>query len=64
MNTMHGSGPRKGAHARKGRKLGRRSMPRSTVAAFSPDFAGFSLTQLCTLIDLARAEAKRRLEVM
>jgi hypothetical protein len=28
----------------------------------NPDFAGLSLGQLCTLIDMARAEAKRRLE--
>jgi uncharacterized C2H2 Zn-finger protein len=64
MNTMHGTGGKKAKPARKGRKVRRRYMPRSAVAAFSPDFADFSLTQLCTLIDLARAEAKRRLEVM
>ena len=64
MNTMHGTGERKAGPARKGRKGRRRSMATATLAAANFDFAEFNLTQLCTLIDLARAEAKRRLEVV
>ena len=64
MYTMHGADGRKAVPVRKGRKVRRRSMSTATLAAATFDFAGLSLTQVCTLIDLARAEAKRRLEVV
>jgi len=64
MNTMHGSGGRKTKIARRARKLRRRSMPRTAMGASGLNFSNLSLTQLCTLIDLARAEAKRRIEAM
>jgi hypothetical protein len=62
MNTLHGSGQRKPLATRKGGKRGRRAVRATDVATANPDFAGLSLGQLCTLIDTARAEAKRRLE--
>ena len=34
------------------------------MGASGLNFSNLSLTQLCTLIDLARAEAKRRIEAM
>ena len=64
MNTKHGTGVRKAVPARKGRKVRRRSMPATAMGTVNLDFAGLSLTQLCTLIDLARAEAKQRLEMV
>ena len=64
MNTKHGTGVRKAVPARKGRKVRRRSMPATAMGTVSLDFAGLTLGQLCTLIDLARDEAKRRLEVL
>jgi hypothetical protein len=62
MNTAHGSGKPKVGAARKGRKAGRRRQRATGVPTTGLDFAGLSLAQLCGLIDLARAEAKRRLD--
>ena len=64
MNTIHGTGQRKAGAAHKGRRGRRRSAVAAEMSTANPEFAGLSLAQLCSLIDLARAEAKRRLEQM
>jgi len=64
MNTMHGTRPKKVGRSRRGRKMRRRSMPARAMGAVGLNFAGLSLAQLCTLIDAAREEAKRRLELV
>lgn len=62
MTTTHGTGSKKAGPGRRGRRPGRRSRLGTGMGKAGFDFAGFSLTQLCTLIDAAREEAKRRLE--
>ena len=61
MSTVHGGGKPKARRARRGRKAGRRPAASAATAGF--DFSGLSLTDLCLLIDAARAEARQRLEL-
>ena len=60
VKSAHG-GPKKAGRPRKGRR-GRRPMVLShrIISGFDP--AKLSLSELCQLIDMARAEAKQRLE--
>jgi uncharacterized C2H2 Zn-finger protein len=61
VNSAHGSPKKKAGRPRNGRR-GRRpaTVPNLIVHGF--DHAKLSLTQLCHVIDIACAEAKRRLE--
>jgi len=63
VGTAHGTVKRKAGRPRKGRKMGRRP-GRPAGKGTGLNLAGLSLTQLCQLIDIAHAEAKRRLEQM
>lgn len=63
-STAHRSGKRKVGRPRKVRKPGRRSGRAARRGTASLNLAGLSLTELCQIIDVARAEAKRRLEAM
>ncbi len=62
MNTAHGSGKPKARRPWQGRKPGRRPGRPAGKNPASLDLARLSLTELCQLIDIARAEARRRLE--
>jgi len=64
MSAVHGSGTPKAAKPRKGRKAGRKPGFAKKTATASSDLGGLTLTELCQVIDMARAEAKRRLETM
>jgi len=62
VNSSHGSGRRKAA-ARRGRKSkAARIASKTHPAARGLDLTDLSLGQLCHLIDIARAEAGRRLQ--
>ena len=63
LATTHGSPKKKTGRPRNGRR-GRRPMavPNLILPGFDP--AKLSLTQLCYVIEIARAEAGRRLEAM
>ncbi len=65
MATVHGAKKAKAPKARKarrGRRPGRRPAAAARPAA-GFNFSGLSLTDLCLLIDAARGEARRRLEL-
>jgi uncharacterized C2H2 Zn-finger protein len=62
VNSAHGSGKRKAGRPPKGRKAGRRPGRAIGKGTANLHLAGLTLTELCHVIDMARAEAKRRLE--
>jgi hypothetical protein len=65
MNTAHGSGKkRKAPKARKGRKPGRRPGRPAGRKSVGLDLSALSLSDLCQVIEIARAEAAQRLEQM
>ena len=62
MSTVHGSAKPKARKPRRGRKPGRRPGRAASKGTAGLDLTGLTLTELCQLIDIARAEAGRRLE--